>query len=209
MKYFVSGIHTDAGKSYCTGWLARKFMDEGKSVVTQKFIQTGNSGMSEDIDVHRKLMGTGLLPEDLDHITAPLIFSHPCSPQLAARIDKRDIDLSIIDRSTRILESRYDVVLIEGAGGLLVPITDSYFTADYVADRKLTLVMVVNGTLGSINHAILSFEAVKARNIEMPIVLYNEHFDYDPLISDDTYSFICRYLKAHFPTTEIYKVPSL
>lgn len=75
MKYFVSGIHTDAGKSYCTGWYARQLMDNGKSVITQKFIQTGNLSISEDIETHRRLMGTGLMPEDttpLDISQAPI-----------------------------------------------------------------------------------------------------------------------------------------
>ncbi|MDD6281150.1 MAG: dethiobiotin synthase [Bacteroidales bacterium] len=209
MKYFVSGIHTDAGKSYCTGWFARRLMDEGKKVLTQKFIQTGNNDMSEDIEVHRRIMGTGYFPEDLDHTTAPLIFTHPCSPQLAARLDHRDIDLNVIDRSSETLEGKCDVLLIEGAGGLMVPITDDYFTIDYVADRHLPLIMVVNGSLGSINHAILSFEAIERRKIEMPYVLYNTHFDYDPLISEDTYNFISRYLAKHFPGCRMLNVPSI
>lgn len=209
MKYFVSGIHTDAGKSYCTGWFARRLMDEGKKVLTQKFIQTGNNDMSEDIEVHRRIMGTGYFPEDLDHTTAPLIFTHPCSPQLAARLDHRDIDLNVIDRSSETLEGKCDVLLIEGAGGLMVPITDDYFTIDYVADRHFPLIMVVNGSLGSINHAILSFEAIERRKIEMPYVLYNTHFDYDPLISEDTYNFISRYLAKHFPGCRMLNVPSI
>jgi dethiobiotin synthetase len=209
MKYFVSGIHTDAGKSYCTGWYAKQLMNEGKRVITQKFIQTGNVGMSEDIEVHRKIMGTGYLKEDLDHVTAPIIFTHPCSPQLAARLDGREIDLTIVDHVADQLNREFDIVLIEGAGGLMVPITDEFMTIDYVSTRQLPLIMVVNSTLGSINHAILSFEAIKARGIEMPLVLYNTHFDTDPLIADDTYHFIERYLQREFPATELIKVPSL
>lgn len=207
MKYFVSGIHTDAGKSYCTGWFAKELMNQGQKVITQKFVQTGNVGMSEDIEVHRRLMGTGLLPEDLNHTTAPLIFTHPCSPQLAARLDNREIDLGVIDRATATLESRYDTVLIEGAGGLMVPLTDDFLTIDYIASRKLPLIMVVNASLGSINHAVLSFEAIKNRGIEMPVVLFNHHFDYDPLITDDTYNYIRRYLTRHLPATHLLDVP--
>lgn len=222
MRYFISGIDTDAGKSYCTGWLARRLMDGGQTVVTQKFIQTGNVGMSEDIEVHRRLMNTGFLPEDnirLDslapefsdcgNLTAPLIFTHPCSPQLAARIDNREIDLAAIDRASEELEKRYDVLLVEGAGGLMVPISDEFMTIDYVSTRHLPLIMVVNSTLGSINHAILSFEAIKNRGIEMPIVLHNTHFDTDSLIADDTFGFISRYLSRNFPATRFLRVPSM
>lgn len=199
--YFISGIDTDAGKTYVTAALARRFMDAGLSVVTQKFIQTGNTGLSEDIEAHRRLMGTGLLPEDLDGTTAPVIFTYPASAQLAARIDGREIDLAAIGRSTSILASRYDVVLVEGAGGLMVPITDDFLTIDYISSRHLPLILVTNGVLGSINHTILSLEAVKARGIELAEVVYNTHFDSDATIAADTRAFIGLYLARHFPAT--------
>lgn len=150
--YFISGIDTDAGKTYVTGYIARRLMEEGKRVITQKFIQTGNTDMSEDIVKHREIMGIGLQPEDLDHTTAPVIFSYPASAQLAARIDGREIDLEAIDRATERLKSLYDIVLIEGAGGLAVPITDTFMSIDYAESRKLPVILVTNGILGSINH---------------------------------------------------------
>ncbi|MDE5749612.1 MAG: dethiobiotin synthase, partial [Duncaniella sp.] len=194
---FISGIDTDAGKSYATALLALRLREEGKSVITQKFIQTGNTGVSEDIELHRRIMGTGMLPRDLDGTTAPLIFTHPCSAQLAARLDGREIDLGIVDRATATLASEYDVVLVEGAGGLMVPITDDFATIDYIVTRRLPLVLVTNGRLGSINHTILALEAIKARGIELREVIYNRHFDTDPLIAADTLGYITRYLARH------------
>lgn len=207
---FVSGIHTDAGKSYATGWLARELAAKSKKVITQKFVQTGNADMSEDILVHRRIMGTDLLPRDLDHTTAPVIFSYPCSPQLAAEIDHREIDLSVIDAATRTLSEEYDVVLVEGAGGLMVPLTDDFFTIDYVTSRRLPLCLVTNGNLGSINHTILSLEAVKARGIELHSVIYNEYFDsIDSRIAADTVGFIRRYLERNFPGVPLLICPAL
>ena len=206
---FISGIDTDAGKSYCTAWLARRFMDSGLSVATQKFIQTGNVGRSEDIELHRRLCGTGPLPEDADLTTAPVIFSYPASAQLAARLDNRDIDVSAIDRSRQLLASRYDVLLIEGAGGLMVPLTDDFFTIDYIASRQLPLALVTNGVLGSINHTVLSLEAIAARGLQLKYLLYNTHFDSDAVIAQDTREFIARYVARHFPDAEILIVPSL
>ncbi len=206
---FVSGIHTDAGKSYATGWLAKRMADEGRSVITQKFVQTGNCGLSEDIEVHRRLMGIGLQPCDLDHTTAPVIFSYPCSPQLAAEIDCREIDLDVIDAATATLSREYDVVLVEGAGGLMVPITDDFFTIDYVAGRNLPLCLVTNGSLGSINHTVLSLEAIKARGIRLHSVIYNEFFDSRDLrIAADTVGFITRYLARHFPGVPMLSCPA-
>lgn len=207
--YFISGIDTDAGKTYVTGHIARHLMKEGKRVITQKFIQTGNAGMSEDIEVHRRIMGTGMLPEDLDHTTAPVIFSYPASAQLAARIDGREIDLEVIDRATERLLSLYDVVLVEGAGGLAVPITDTFMAIDYVESRRLPLILVTNGVLGSINHTVLSLEAVRARGIELAAVIYNEHFDTDAVIAADTRGFIERYVKRNFPDALFATVPSI
>lgn len=204
---FISGIDTDAGKTYATAFYARMLMEQGRSVITQKFIQTGCSDTSEDIEAHRRLIGTGLLPEDYEGLTAPVIFTYPASAQLAARIDGREIDLNIIENATVELQRRYDTVLIEGAGGLMVPITDDYFTIDYVAEHKLPIVLVTNGRLGSINHTILSLEAIASRGIELNAVIYNEFFDKDKIIADDTKGFIRRYLAKHFPKAEFILLP--
>lgn len=197
--YFISGIDTDAGKTYITGMLAKRLMEKGLKVATQKFIQTGNDTWSEDIEAHRRIMGIDMLPEDIDHTTAPVIFSYPASAQLAARIDGRDIDLDLIKKSTDTLASRYDVVLVEGAGGLMVPITDDFFTIDYVARHELPIILVTNGVLGSINHTILSLEAIRSRGIKLFSVIYNTFFDSDKIIAKDTREFIGRYVTRHFP----------
>lgn len=205
---FISGIDTDTGKTYATAYFAKFLMDAGLSVITQKFIQTGCKDRSEDIEAHRRLLGTGLLPEDTEHITAPVIFTYPASAQLAARIDGREIDLGVIENATEELLKRYDRVLIEGAGGLMVPITDDYFTIDYVADHHLPLVLTTNGRLGSINHTILSLEAIASRGIELKAVVYNQFFDKDKIIAADTTAFIRRYLGRRFPQTEYFEMPA-
>lgn len=206
---FVSGIHTDAGKSYATGWYARELMATGKRVATLKFIQTGNNGKSEDIEVHRKIMGVEL-PEDAENITAPQIFSYPCSPQLAARIDGREIDFNLIDEAISRLSERYDIVLVEGAGGLMVPLTDDFWTIDYISSRALPVLLVTNGSLGSINHTLLSFEALERRAIPLAAVIYNTYFDStDTTIAADTVNFIELYLKRRHPSTPLLLCPPL
>lgn len=201
--YFISGIDTDAGKSYCTAWLARELVRSGQRVITQKFIQTGNTGHSEDIDLHRRLMGTGYLPEDREGLTMPEIFSYPCSPHLAARIDRRPIDFDKIERATLELARRYDTVLVEGAGGLMVPLTEDFLTIDYIAQKQYPLVFVTSGKLGSINHTLLSFEAIKRRGIQLDTVLYNLYPTVeDKTIQDDTMQYIQNYLAKHFPGTK-------
>ena len=206
---FVSGIDTDAGKTYATAWLAKRYMEQGFSVATMKFIQTGNNGFSEDILAHRRIMGISPLPEDRDLTTSPVIFTYPASAQLAARIDGRDIDVASIDRSVETLSGRYDIVLVEGAGGLMVPIADDFFTVDYVASRNLPIIIVTNGILGSINHTVLSLEAIRSRGISLHSLIYNTYFDKDEIIAEDTRGFIDRYLQREFPASVMMVMPSV
>lgn len=198
---FITGTDTDAGKSYATGWLACEIAGAGQSVITQKLIQTGNQYMSEDIEVHRRIMGTGMLPRDLDHTTAPLILSYPASPDLAAKIDNREVDFEIAARSTAILQSEFDHVLVEGAGGLMVPLKGDYLTIDYVRDHSLPIVVVTNGKLGSINHTLLTLSAAVQAGIEVAIVLYNPYFDSDKVIAADTRQYLARWVEEKLPGT--------
>ena len=116
--FFVSGIDTNIGKSYATAYLAHLWNKQGCRTITQKFIQTGNpEGYSEDIELHRRLMGTEYLPEDEQGLTKPEIFSYPASPHLASRIDNRTIDFDKIKHATEVLSERYDAVLVVRSRG--------------------------------------------------------------------------------------------
>ena len=92
--HFVSGIDTDAGKTVCTGWLARELMHAGRTVATMKLVQTGCGAFSPDIRVHRRIMGVHLAEDD-SLLTAPALFSYPASPHLAAEIDELGLISSI------------------------------------------------------------------------------------------------------------------
>lgn len=207
--YFVTGIDTDAGKSIATGYLARQLMQSGQRVITQKLIQTGNTSMSEDIEVHRKMMGTGLLPEDVEHITCPFIFTHPCSPHLAAQIDQREIDINRINECTRILSDKYDVVLIEGAGGVMVPIKEDYLTIDFMAQQNYPVILVTSSKLGSLNHTLLTLEACKNRGLQIKSIIYNEFPIADPIIAADSYQYLERYIKENKMDTTLQRMPIL
>ena len=180
--YFITGIDTDAGKSIVTGVLARDMRARGERVITQKFIQTGNTGISEDIELHRRIMGIPLQREDLDGTTCPITFTYPASPQLAAEIDNREIDLSLVEKNTGKLLESYDTVLLEGAGGLFVPV-----------------ILVTSPRLGSINHTVLSLEACRARNIEVAELVYNLYPPTSREITEDTRRYLKQYLNRTYP----------
>ena len=88
------GIDTNVGKDYATGYLAKTWNEQGVRTILRSLFRPGNVGMSEDIELHRKIMGTGLLPEDESGLTMPEIFTYPCSPHLAAEIDHRRLILT-------------------------------------------------------------------------------------------------------------------
>ncbi|MDE6048254.1 MAG: dethiobiotin synthase [Paramuribaculum sp.] len=207
---FISGTDTDAGKSYATGWLAAQIAEEGKSVATMKFVQTGNEGFSEDIAVHRSIMGIASLPEDLSGLTAPEIYTYPASPSLAAKIDRRPVDLRKIETAMRTLATNYDVLLVEGAGGLMVPLDyEGTLTIDFPLANNLPVALVTNGKLGSINHTILALEALKTRGMILHSLLYNTHFDYDTVIAEDSLEYMKMYVERLFPGTPVLLVPSI
>ena len=134
--YFVSGIDTDIGKTVAVGMMARYLHRRGRRVITVKLIQTGNVGFSEDLDRHRAMMGVGRFPEDEAGLTAPAIFSFPASPHFAAAREHRTVDLDAIRAAVEKVSANYDVVLLEGAGGLAVPLTEDLLTVDFAAERR-------------------------------------------------------------------------
>ena len=206
--YFISGIDTGIGKTYATGCLAKLWNAQGKKTITQKLIQTGNVDISEDIEQHREIMGIGWFPEDESKLTMPEIFTYPASPHLATKIDGREIDFQKIENSTEQLAEKYEIVLLEGAGGLMVPLTTDLLTIDYVAEKKYPVILVTSGRLGSINHTILSLEAIKSRGLELYAVAYNlKDESQDELISKDTAEYLKAYLAKHFPNSLWIDIP--
>lgn len=200
--FFVSGIDTSCGKTYITGLLAKMEMQKGKSVITQKFIQTGCEKISEDIEAHRKTMGVEFFPEDLDGTTCPYIFKFPASPHLSAKMENVEIDLDKISDCTKKLELKYDTVFVEGAGGLMVPVKEDFLTIEYVARENLPLILVASAKLGSINHALLSIEACLNYGVNLVKVVYNNYPKEDEKLSAETSSYIKKYLASRLPNCE-------
>lgn len=201
MITFVSGIDTDVGKSFATGWLASRLLEAGRRVITQKLVQTGNLDLSEDILLHRRMMNCGLLPEDRAYLTMPEVYSYPCSPHLAARMDGRPLNLEKIAAASAELDGRYEEVLLEGAGGLMVPLTDDLLTIDFIAEHNYPLIFVTGGSLGSINHTLLSLEAIEKRKIQLVRVIYNLWSGrHDPVIDADTKDYLQRVIRTRFPS---------
>jgi|GEM_PF-85957 len=216
--YFITGIDTGIGKSVATGLVARHLMRQGVKVVTQKMVQTGVSGtISEDILLHRQLMGIEPFAQDLDGTTCPFVFRLPASPHLAARQENRVIDPSQITSATKRLLETFDVVLLEGAGGLHVPLTRDDLIADTLETRNDPLIVVTSGRLGSINHTLLTLEAAAHRRIPLAGLIFNHHLPTnkstdnptDELIRLDSLDFFRRRLKHYGRDGSLVEMPTV
>ena len=205
--FFVSGIDTGIGKTMATGLMARSLAAAGRDVITVKLVQTGNDGFSEDIAVHRAICGGVRFPEDDEGLTAPQIFKFPSSPLLAASLEGRAVDVEAIRNAVRTCARRHEVVLVESAGGLDVPLTDEMLSVDLAAKEGWPLVLVTCGRLGSINHTLLSLEAAKSRGMKVAGVVHDWCEGADPEIDRDAVGTVRRYLvKWGFPDVVV-RVP--
>ena len=218
---FVSGIDTDIGKTYVTGLLAKSLMQQGINVITQKLVQTGIAvdecsgeiGIADDIIMHRQLMSLPLQSCDLDFTTCPYRYKKPASPHLSAKLAEQTLYPDVITDATRRLQADYEMVLLEGAGGLLVPITEQLLTLDYITEQGYPIILVTSGRLGSINHTLLSLEAIKARGLEVHSVIYNHVHDdsnnTDVEIANSTIDFLQKYLTNNYPKAHWLQIPYL
>ena len=171
---FVTGTDTGVGKSVVTGLIARHLLDEGHSVITQKWVETGTKGFSKDIATHLKMMGKRRQDvHGLSKHLCPYSFGFPSSPHLAAKLENESISSGKIKSSFRYLQKRFDFVIVEGAGGALVPYNSKKLLIDIARDLKLPVIIVAENKLGAINHTLLTIEAVKKRGMKVIGVIFN------------------------------------
>ena len=155
---FLTGTETDIGKTVVAAWLM-----EGLGLDYWKPVQSGLEGET-DTETVRRLTG---LPDGRFHPSAYETRT-PASPHLSARLDGIEIrmDAFVLPESPR-------PVLVEGAGGLLVPLNDEALMIDLVAQLGLPVVLVTRSGLGTINHTLLSVEALRTRNLALAGVVMN------------------------------------
>ena len=171
---FVTGTGTGIGKTVVCGLLAGFLRARGMRVTTQKWVETGVTDGPSDIDVHRRLMGDpGVATEPPLADRCPYRFSLPASPHLAAALERRRVDPAVIEAAYRRLEEAHDAVLVEGAGGFLVPLSEELLTGDLVARIGLPVLVVAGNRLGCVNDVLLTVEAVRRRGIPLLGLVFN------------------------------------
>jgi dethiobiotin synthetase len=179
---FVTGTDTGVGKTVVTAAIAWNLTQAGKRVALMKPIQTGTivSG-STDIEFVQKVLGADY---SLD-VSCPYMFSDPVAPLVASMLVGERIDIKKIKDSYSRLSSDNDFVIVEGAGGLLVPILEDYFMSDLALDLDLPVLIVTRPNLGTLNHTFLTLESAKKRGLDVAgIVISN--FPWDPGLPEQT-----------------------
>jgi dethiobiotin synthase len=168
MMCFVTGTDTGVGKTIAAAVLTCYYTNQGKSVGIVKPIQTGFPP-DNDCETIRKLTG---LPKR--NFLCPLTFRYPLAPRQAAELEKRPpIDVKELITRIKAFARNHDICLIEGAGGVYVPIKKKYYMLDLIKDLNCSVVVVSRTGLGTINHALLTIKALRRKQIALRGIIFN------------------------------------
>lgn len=177
---FVTGTDTDVGKTIIAGHLARELRTLEVDTGVMKPLASGGTVkvnpltgeeklISEDAELLAKLSG---VEDALDEIT-PLCFREALAPLPAAEIENRTIELAPVLETYRKLCRRHEFMVVEGIGGLMVPLTGTYYVLDLIRELELPLLVVAHTGIGTLNHTILTVKAAQAQGIEVVGTILN------------------------------------
>ena len=174
--YFVTGTGTGVGKTFVTCRLAELARQQGQSVFAFKPIETGCTLVDEKlVGADQELLTIAAGGWQRDELRNLYCFERPLAPLAAARAEQRSIDLdrigSVFDRGAALV----DVVFVEGAGGWRVPITETADMSTLAKQLGLPIVVVAAAGLGTINHTLLTIEAIKKDGCELHMVVLSVH----------------------------------
>jgi len=165
---FVTGTGTEVGKTVVAAAIARALAASGKDVVVFKPAVTGLDELHEaDHEMLRRAAGS----EQSDEEIALYRFGPAVSPHLAAELAGEEIEPERLRRAAKAAAGSADVLVCEGVGGLLVPLTPNYSVRDFAVDLGLPLIVAAPPGLGTINHTLLTLEAARAVGLEVAAVV--------------------------------------
>ncbi|MDP4537423.1 dethiobiotin synthase [Alkalimonas collagenimarina] len=165
-SFFVTGTDTDAGKTFVSTALLHGLAQAGKHCIAAKPIAAGveADGKNQDAVILQQAANL-VLPYELVN---PILFAEPVAPHLAAARHQRVIDEQLLDQNLQQLQSyKADYLLVEGAGGWLLPISSERYLADWVIKQQLPVLLVVGVKLGCLNHAMLTVREIKRSGVPL------------------------------------------
>jgi dethiobiotin synthetase len=168
MTFFITGTDTDAGKTFVTALLTRSLRKAGFDTVAMKPISCGEPG---DTGALREAADNELSIEEV----TPVAYKAPLAPIEAARLEGRTFNPAEVMKAFHHLRSTHRSLLVEGVGGWLVPLSSTYDAADLAKEMNLPVLLVVRNKLGTLNHALLTLESIKARGLTCAGIVLNNH----------------------------------
>lgn len=163
---FVTGTDTEVGKTLVACALLHAFRQQGRFAIGMKPVAAGATFLGERLvndDVEAIIAASSVTADR--SVVNPYLFSPPIAPHIAAAEAGNSIDATHIAECFNKLASMADIVVVEGVGGFRVPLHGRFDTADLATELGLPVVLVVGLRLGCINHALLTAEAIRARNL--------------------------------------------
>ncbi|MEX0993221.1 MAG: dethiobiotin synthase [Solirubrobacterales bacterium] len=167
---FVAGTDTDVGKTVVASSLAATLDARGERVAVFKPVVTGLDELEATLPDHELLKASAGSSQRPDRI-APYRFGPAVSPHLAAQMVGTRIDPDLLMRRAREAARNATVLIVEGVGGLMAPLTSRYFVRDFASDLGLPLIVVARPGLGTINHTLLTIEAARSAGLEVASVV--------------------------------------
>lgn len=169
---FVTGTDTGVGKTIVTAALAAALRAEGLNVGVWKPVQSGARLGSGNTDAERlrRCAGIAERPEEITSYT----FDAPLAPYAAAKEEGVTLTLKGLARAGDETARRYGALLIEGAGGVAVPLTEDALVADLISELRIPALIVARSALGTINHTLLTAAYLRERNVPIAGVILND-----------------------------------
>jgi dethiobiotin synthetase len=167
---FVTATDTGVGKTEVACALLRDARARGLDAVGMKPAQSGVAPGVESDAERLALAADGVEPLEA---VCPYSFVAPLAPAVAARVEGRAVSFARVVEGARALAARHDAVIVEGAGGLLVPLTDRETFADLALALGLPVVVVARAGLGTVNHTALTVEALRRRGLAVAGIVLN------------------------------------
>ena len=168
----ITGTDTGVGKTLVTAALAYALKQQGREVGVMKPIETGAS-QSRMAQSDAARLRAFVESEDALGAICPFQFELPLAPVAAAQAERRVISPEVIRQVYRLLSNRYDYMVVEGVGGVYVPIAPKIDVMDLIVRLKLPVVVVGRAGLGGINHALMTIEALRRRKISIVALVLN------------------------------------
>lgn len=172
---FVTGTDTGVGKTVISSAISAFFsLKKNMNVGVMKPFESGLSKRDKDLlpwDAICLREASGSY-DDLD-IISPYTFESPVAPEVAAMLEHVNIDITIIDKIFQRIKKSHDLVVVEGAGGVLVPIKENFFFADLIQKWNAPTLIVSRLGLGTINHTLLTTHLLKERGVKVLGVILN------------------------------------